>query len=79
MENVSKDIKEKAMLLLEQKKVKKEIETNKRIHFKVQGETEVHSVIFDKGRNYWECDCKFWSLKQKECSHIIACKLMNKG
>jgi len=75
---ISKEIKEKGYKLLKDGKVKKDLETGKRIHFKVQGETEIHSVIFDKVKNEFECDCRYWSLRQKTCSHIIACELFLK-
>jgi hypothetical protein len=76
---ISKEVETKAKNLVKEGKVKKEIETEKRIHFKVQGETEVHSVIFNKEKNEWECDCPFSTLKEKECSHIVACKLFLKN
>lgn len=72
---VSKEIKEKGLQLFKTGKVKKEIETDKRIHFKVEGETEVHSVIFDKEKNRWECDCRYFALNRKKCSHIVAAEL----
>lgn len=72
---VSKDIRVKGLHLFKTGKIKKEIETNKRIHFKVFGETEEHSVIFDKEKNKWFCDCRYFALKQKECSHIFASRL----
>jgi hypothetical protein len=75
-EEVSKEILEKAYLLLRQGKVKKEIETDKRIHFSVEGETEIHSVIFDKEKNEWDCDCKWSSLRKQHCSHIVSAKLL---
>jgi len=62
----------KAEKLVEEGKVKKEVETDKRVHFKVQGETEVHSVIFDKMKGEWNCDCSYNTLKRRICSHIIA-------
>ena len=68
-------IREKAFKLLRENRVKKELETNLRIHFAVEGETEVHDVIFDKVRKIWSCDCRYFALHQKECSHILACKL----
>lgn len=71
---VSEEVKIKAENLLSEGKVRKEIETDKRIHFKVQGETEAHSVIFDKNRNEFSCDCQYFTLKKVDCSHIIACK-----
>lgn len=73
--NISEEVQKKGLELFEAGKVKKEIETGKRIHFKVFGETEEHSVIFDKEKNQFACDCKYFVLKQKECSHIYAAKL----
>lgn len=66
---------EKAKQLFERGKVKKEVETDKRIHFKVFGETEEHSVVFDKQKSRWSCDCRYSSLQKKECSHIIAARM----
>ena len=68
-------IREKAFKLLRENRVKKEFETELRIHFSVKGETDLHSVIFDKTKNDWNCDCSYFALKEKECSHILACKL----
>jgi len=62
----------KAEKLLQEGKVKKEVETDKRAHFTVQGETEAHSVIFDKTKLEWNCDCNYNTLKRKICSHIVA-------
>jgi len=75
---VSEEVKRKAENLLKDGKVKKEVETEKRTHFKVQGETEIHSVIFDKMKNEWECDCPYSTLKQGYCSHIEAARLLLK-
>jgi len=69
----------KAEKLVQEGKVKKEVESDKRTHFTVQGTTEKHSVIFDKEKGNWSCDCKYSSLYQKSCSHIVACqKIMTK-
>lgn len=68
-------IEEKAKKLVKEGRVKKEVETRKRIHFLVDGTDERHSVIFDKKTQKFSCDCKWSSLKDKECSHMIACKL----
>jgi hypothetical protein len=75
MENVSDEIKAKGEILLRDGKVKKEMETDRRTYFKVLGETDTHSVFFDKKKNEWECDCAFFALQQKTCSHIIASKM----
>jgi len=73
---ISEEVKNKAENLLKEGKVKKEVETDKRIHFKVQGETETHSVIFDKERNEFICDCKYSTLKEGICSHVYAVRLL---
>lgn len=71
------NIPEKGKKLFEEGKVVKEVDTQKRTHYKVIGETENHSVIFDKVKNKWSCDCRFGSLQKKECSHIVACKILD--
>ena len=68
-------IPEKAEKLVKEGKVLKEMNTDKRTHYKVIGDTEEHSVIFDKSKNNWSCDCKYSALQDRECSHIIACKI----
>lgn len=75
MEKVSEEIRKKGYQLFKQNKVVKEMETDKRTHFKVQGETEQHSVIFDKEKDELICDCKWSSLKEGVCSHVYATKL----
>ncbi len=66
----------KAYLIFRKKRVEIDLESERRIHFKVRGETDLHSVIFDKIKKEFICDCKFFSLKQKPCSHILACKML---
>ena len=68
-------IPEKARRLVEEGKVSKEVETDKRTHYKVVGETDTHSVIFDKRKDDWSCDCRYSALQNKKCSHITACKM----
>ena len=65
----------KGRKIFDEGKVKVEINTDKRTHFQVSGDTEEHTVVFDKTKKSWGCDCKFSSLKNKDCSHIIACKI----
>lgn len=71
----SVDIGKKGTQIFRAGGVRKEIETPKRVHFTVSGETEEHSVIFSKITKKFSCDCKYFALKQKECSHIFACRL----
>jgi hypothetical protein len=68
----------KARRLLREGKVKIDLETEVRIHLTVKS-SEEHYVIYDKLRNEFICDCKWFSLKRQECSHILACKLYLKN
>lgn len=72
----SNQVLEKGRLLLKEGRVRIEINTDKRAHFAVKGETGDHSVIFDKTKKAWSCDCQFSTMKGRECSHIHACKLI---
>jgi len=74
-DKISDEVRKKSYLLFKEGKVRKEVETDKRIHFRVEGETDTHSVIFDKEKNSWFCDCRWSSLKGSICSHILAAKL----
>jgi hypothetical protein len=73
---ISKEIRKKGYQIFNESKIEKDFETGKRIHFLVEGESEKHSVIFDKEKNEFICDCKFSTLKEKECSHIHAARLL---
>jgi len=72
-----KEIEKKARKLFREGRVRLDFESEKRIYFTVYSR-EVHSVIFDKEKNEFKCDCKYFSVKQRECSHIKACKLLLK-
>lgn len=78
MEKISTKITQKGQILFEKGKVMRDIDTEKRTYFTVEGESEKHSVIFEKEKKEWKCDCKFSTLHLKLCSHIIACKLYSK-
>jgi len=77
-DKLSTEIRKKGYLLFREGKVEKELETDKRIHFKVLSK-DIHSVIFDKEKNMWECDCKFSSLKEGICSHVYAAMLKERS
>jgi len=76
---VSKKTERKGYWLFKENKVKKELETDKRIHFTVKSGLKNHSVIFSKEKNKWICDCSFWSLKFQSCSHIHASRLFKRN
>lgn len=69
-----KDIYKKAKRLVKENRVRLDFETGKRIYFTVYSR-EVHSVIYEKSEKKYICDCKYFSVKGKECSHILACKI----
>lgn len=72
---MKKSVDNKGRQLSEAGKVRKVVETDKRMHFVVEGETEEHTVIFNKIKGQWSCDCRYSTLQKKECSHIIAARL----
>lgn len=75
---ISERVARKAKIFLRKERVKKVLETENRKYYEVLGQTEKHSVIYDKIKKKFFCDCKYWSLKQKDCSHIIAIKMKYK-
>jgi len=77
MDQASESVAKKAKMLVEQKRVRKELDSDKRVHYIVLGDTEQHSVIFDKKKKTWECDCPWSTLKRMECSHILAAKMLD--
>jgi len=76
---VSKKTEMKGYWLYKQGKVKKDLETDKRVHFIVNSNEKDHFVIFDKLKKEYSCDCEFFSLHVKHCSHIIASKIYREG
>ncbi len=73
MTTASNEIVRKGRILFEMDKVTKEIDSERRTYFTVEGDSEEHSVIFEKEEKEWKCDCKYNSLHQKQCSHVFAC------
>ena len=78
MMSVSENLRKKSEKLVREGKVKKDMDSNRRMFFTVEGSSGTYSVIFDREKGTWSCDCKYSSMKGKECSHIHACKLMIK-
>ncbi|MBD3156173.1 MAG: hypothetical protein GF368_06035 [Candidatus Aenigmarchaeota archaeon] len=75
MNKISWKTRRKAYWLFKNGKVKKEIESPKRIHFTILNDTEDKQVMYDKNKDSWSCDCRYYALKLKDCSHILASKL----
>ncbi len=70
----------KAEKLFSDGKVKSLGAGGRRIYFSVEGETGTRQVSFELGKQKWNCDCKYISLyPDKECSHILACKIFQKA
>ncbi len=75
MEKISKRTERKGYWFFKEGKVTKDIETEKRIHFVVKSNKKDHFVIFDKIKNDFSCDCEFYALHLKPCSHILASQM----
>ena len=71
---VSWKTKMKGYWLNKQGKVKKDLENDRRTFFTIETKNGDKSIIFDKVKNKWSCDCQFFSLKLSDCSHIKAAK-----
>lgn len=67
------DKKEKAEELVKDGKVVLDMKKKNKIYFTVKSNEE-HSVFFDKKTITWNCDCRYFALKDKQCSHILAAK-----
>lgn len=48
------------------------LDTSQRKYFRVMGETKEHEVIYNKRKNIWICDCPYFTMKSKYCSHILS-------
>ncbi|MCL5420208.1 MAG: SWIM zinc finger domain-containing protein [Candidatus Parvarchaeota archaeon] len=62
--------------------VKLDYKTQKHLSFLVQGDNELHNVMyFDEkpDSKRWQCDCKWYTLQDKLCSHIIAVNIALKN
>jgi hypothetical protein len=76
---MAESVQSKGARLFAEGRAKKDMDSDRRTYYIVQGETDEHSVVFDKKKCAWSCDCKYNSTKVRECSHIIACKLCEKN
>ena len=72
---ISINLIKKGYELFKKGKIRLTVNTNKRMHFEVAGTSDIHYVTYDKQSKKFTCDCQYFSLHQKECSHIIAVKL----
>jgi hypothetical protein len=79
MSDLSWKTKRKGYWFFKEGKVKKDMENEKRTYFTIDSDGTAHSVIFDHMKNSYACDCEFFSLKLKDCSHIYAVQLFLKG
>jgi hypothetical protein len=58
--------------------VKLDYSTEKHLSFLVKGDEDIHNVMYFDEKKYdkkWQCDCKWYTLQDKLCSHIIAVNL----
>ena len=70
---VSLYLRKKARKLVEEDRVSVEAKGSS-LYFIVRS-TRVHEVIYNGKTKRWICDCPYFSVKGKECSHILAAKL----
>jgi len=65
----------KAKRLVEEKKIKIKEMDDREILFNVVGDTSEHEITYDRIKDRWYCDCKWFRFKGVEDSHILSCKL----
>jgi len=75
---VSTKTERKGYWLFKNGNVIKDLETDKRVHFVVNSKDRDHFVIFDKKKKKFSCDCEYFSLHLKPCSHIVASEFLMK-
>ncbi len=78
MSSISWRTERKGYWFFKEGKILRETDTDKRTHFSINGDNDKYSVIYDKIKKQWSCDCQFFSLKLKKCSHVIACEYLQK-
>jgi len=67
--------KRKGEMLLRFGRVKLDMKRGSRWYFTVKGKHEEYSVIIDERKYYESCTCKYWTVRQRRCSHIWAALL----
>ncbi len=68
---LSKAVVEKAERLLREGAVTLDREAGGSVYFAAGG----HDIIYRLAQKKWMCDCEFFSVKTKYCSHILAVHL----
>jgi len=48
--------------------------TGSSLYFYVRSGRREHEVIYRIPTGKWLCDCEYFSIKARDCSHILACK-----
>lgn len=66
-------LQKKAERILNEKRISITYRNGTNVHFKIDGKDE-HSVI--RNRKGYICDCYYFSIMCKPCSHIKAAKMM---
>ncbi len=72
-EDINPDTLIKARKLLN--KVKIDYITPTKVCFLVESDGKQHFVIYFFNSGKWWCDCEYFSLKLRDCSHITAIKI----
>ncbi|HDR53736.1 MAG TPA: hypothetical protein ENN60_03670 [archaeon] len=66
---------DKARMLKETDRVECEGQLGSSLYFKVYSGDKVYQVSFRGPKKQWLCDCQYFVIKAKTCSHVLACKL----
>jgi len=72
---IMRDKYKKAEALLRLNRVKLDMKGSDKIYFTVKGDHETYSVIIHTKNSRCTCTCRYWSVTQRKCSHILACLL----
>jgi len=65
----------KAKKILDINSISIKANTGNAVYFDVKVGDKVYDVYYLTRLNKWSCTCRWFSLKIKDCSHIISCKM----
>lgn len=66
---------DKARILKDEERVEFEGQMGSSLYFKVFSGDKTYQVIFRGPTKQWLCECPYFTIKAKTCSHVLACKL----
>ena len=69
---MNKEMETKVARLLKEERIALETETDRFKYFLCRGYKDTYEIIYNKVTETYSCTCK--NVKDKECSHILACQ-----